>query len=192
MRLVLAVAVFLAAAVPALAAPATVEVGDDFFNPGPTRVEPGETVTWNWNGVNSHTVQTRPRQIDRFNSGIKGGTGQSFLHAFKYRGRFRYYCAIHPDTMNATVQVGVADTVAPRITRIRTRVSGSRVKVTFKLSERSVLTAKVGRKKVVKTFGPGKHAVRFKGLRAGLHRVRLSAKDGFGNVGKKSKRFRTG
>ena len=190
--LAFAVSVAVLAAAPALAADSSVTVGDDFFDPSSTSVNPGDTVTWNWNGSNDHTVTTHRRQIDKFESGIKSGTGASFAHVFRYPGRFRYFCQIHPDLMQATVTVGSDDGVAPKITSLRARVSGSRVKLTFRVSERSVVTAKVTRrKKVVRTFGPGKHSVKFKGLAAGRHKASLSAKDGFGHIGRKSKRFRT-
>lgn len=196
MRLVLALVLTVAAlaAAPALAADSTVQVGDDFFLPGSTSSNPGDTVTWNWQAgsFNDHTVTTHGGQIDRFNSGIKAGGGATFAHTFKYPGRFRYFCQIHPGIMEGTVTVGTDDHVAPKISSLKAKVSGSRVTLSFKLSERSVLTASVkGRKKVVKVFGPGRRSVKFKGLKAGRHKASLSAKDGFGHAGKASKRFRT-
>jgi plastocyanin len=190
MRFVLVLVACLAAlaAAPALAADSTVNVGDDFYDPSTSSADKGDTITWNWSGGNDHTVTSRSRQIDRFKSGIQTGPGKSFTHTFKYAGRFRYFCEIHPDSMLASVTVGTDDGVAPKITRVK----GGARKVSFKLSERAVVTVRVkGRKKVVKTFGPGKHSVRYKRLAAGLHKVSLSAKDGFGHTGKKSKRFRT-
>src|SRR5215208_1271541 len=134
MRYLLAVAVFFAASVPALAATQNVKVEDDFFDPAATNVAANDTVSWHWNGANDHTVTSRSRQIDRFKSGIKT-KGEKFSHEFKYAGRFRYFCEVHPDTMRATVTVGTDDGVAPKITRVR----GGATKVRFKLSERSVV-----------------------------------------------------
>lgn len=187
--LVLLVSIAALAAAPALAADSSVTVGDDFFDPSTSTLGQGESITWNWNGSNDHTVTSNSRQIDSFHSGIKTGTGKTFKHAFKYAGRFRYFCEIHPDLMQATVTVGTDDHVAPKVSSVK---AGSR-KVTFKLSERSVVTVKVtGGKKVVKAVGSGKHSIKFKKkLKAGRHKVSLSAKDGFGHTGKKSKRFRT-
>lgn len=189
MRYVLAVALFLAPAIPAVAATHNVNVGDDFFGPSATSVAKGDTVSWHWTGANDHTVQTRRRQIDRFNSGILSGTSASFSHVFPYAGRFSYYCRIHPDTMRATVTVGTDDGVAPRIRRVRVRVVGSRVRLGFSLSERSVVTARIGLKTKVKTFDAGRRAIRFRGISDGEHRARLSAKDGFGHRGRRSKLF---
>src|SRR5215216_5869711 len=118
MRYVLPVALFFAAAVPAFAATHNVKVDDDLFDPSATSVVKGDTVSWHWTGTNDHTVQTRPRQIDRFNSGVLSGKSAKFSHVFPYAGRFSYYCRIHPDSMRATVTVGTDDGVAPRIRRV--------------------------------------------------------------------------
>jgi plastocyanin len=189
MRLLLALAVFLACAVPALAADQSVNVGDDFFDPDSTSVDPGDTVTWNWIGSSDHTVTSRSKQIDKFDSGIKSGSGATFEHTFKYRGRFRYLCEVHPDTMRASVTVGTDDGKAPRITRVRARVSGSTAKLSFRLSERSYVTVRVKRRKKTKTFGAGRHSVRFRRLADDSYTARFSAKDGFGHRGTRSKRF---
>jgi plastocyanin len=195
MRTALALVLALAAlaAAPALAAGPTVGVGDNFYDPSATTANPGDTVNWDWQSGSQadHTVTSRSGQIDRFNSRIMAGGGSSFKHLFRYPGRFRYYCLIHPFSMQGTLTVGTDDHVAPKITSLKAKVSGRRVKVSFKLSERSVVTISVkGRKKVVKVFGSGKHSVTFKSLRRGRNKASLSAKDGFGHTGKKSTRFR--
>jgi plastocyanin len=187
MRFVLVLVLCLAAlaAAPALAADSTVDVQDDQFVPSSTSVNPGDIVTWNWSGFNDHTVTSRSRQIDRFNSRLRQ-RGATFARTFRYRGRFRYFCEIHFG-MTGAVTVGTDDGVAPRITRIS---AGSR-RVRFTISERSVVTVKVtGRRRIIKVFGAGRHSVRYKRLGLGLKRAALSAKDGFGHIGRKSKRFR--
>jgi plastocyanin len=196
MRFLVAVVPTLAvlAAAPALAADSTVSVGDDFYDPStPTTVNPGEKVTWDWQAgsQNDHTVTSNSRQIDSFRSRVMAGGGASFTHTFKYAGSFRYVCLIHPFSMQARVIVGTDNHVAPKITSLKARVSGRRVKVSFRLSERSLVTASVkGRKKVVKVYGAGKHSITFKSLRRARNKASLSAKDGFGHTGKKSTRFR--
>src|SRR3954452_1461046 len=148
MRFLLAVAVFLAAAGPALAADSSVNVGDDFYDPSTSSADAGDTITWGWSGSNDHTVTTRSGQIDRFNSGIKSGAGKSFRHRFRHSGRFRIFCQIHPDSMRATITVGTDDGVAPKLTGVS---AGAR-KVGFTVSERSVVTLRLkGRRKIVKT-----------------------------------------
>jgi plastocyanin len=188
MRYLLAAAVFFAISVPALAATKNVKVDDDFFDPDATTAAVGDEVQWHWNGTNDHTVTTSGRQIDKLKSGIKNKGGR-YSHVFKYAGRFRYFCEVHPDTMRGTVTVGTDDGVKPKITRVS---AGAR-KIRFRLSERSVVTLRIkGRRKIVKVLGKGKRAIRYKRLAAGGHRASLSAKDGFGHTGRKSKSFRTG
>ena len=174
----------LAVAAPALAADSTVGVGDDFYDPSAgTSVNPGDTVHWDWESgtFNDHTVTSSRRQIDRFGSAIMSGSSATFSHTFKYAGRFRYFCKIHPDSMRATVTVGTDDNVAPKLTRARVGVRGRTAKFSFKLSERSVVTVKAGTKTAAKAFGAGRHAIRLKRLKAKRYRGVFSAKDGFGN-----------
>jgi plastocyanin len=183
MRFGLALILSLAAlaAAPAWAADSKIDVGDDFFDPSATSINPGDTITWDWSGSNDHTVTSNRRQIDRFKSGIKSGSSASFAHTFRYPGRFRYFCEIHPDSMQATVTVGTDENVAPKVTRARVRVSGRTAKFAFKLSERAVVTVKAGTKKASKAFGAGRHSIRLKRLKAKRYRGSFSAKDGFGN-----------
>ena len=179
--LALILSLALLAAAPAWAADSKVDVGDDFYDPSATSVNPGETVTWDWSGGNDHTVTSNSRQIDRFKSGIKSGSGASFAHTFKYAGRFRYFCEVHPDSMRATVTVGTDENIAPKVTRARVRVRGRTAKFSFTLSERSVVTVKAGTKKASKAFGAGRHAIRLRRLKAKRYIGTFSAKDGFGN-----------
>ena len=181
------------AVAPALAADSTVGVGDDFYDPDSTSVNQGDSVTWDWasDSTNDHTVTTHARQIDRFKSGLKSGGSASFKHTFKYPGKFRYFCENHPETMQATVTVGTDDNVAPKLTKPKVKVTRHTVKLSFRLSERSVVTVKAGRKKASKAFGPGKHSLKLKRLKARRYKATFSAKDGFGNKSKTArKRFR--
>jgi plastocyanin len=192
----LALALLLAAAAPAMAADATVQVGDDFFDPDSVRVEPGDTVTWDWIGTNDHNVRASARQTERFRSRIQAGADKSFRRTFTNRGRFRYFCEVHPDLMRATVQVGDAETTDPRVRRLRARVSGSRARISFRLSERSFVTLRLRgaeRKTVRKIFRRGRRSVTLRGLEDGRYRVSVSAKDGFGNKSRTArKRFGVG
>jgi plastocyanin len=189
--LLLAFALLLVTAAPAVAADATVQVGDDFFNPGSARVEPGDTVTWDWIGTADHNVRSSARQTERFRSPIQAGADKSFRRTFRNPGRFRYFCEVHPDTMRATVQVGDAETTDPRVRRLRARVSGSTARISFRLSERSFVTLRMRgaeRKTVRKVFRRGRRSVRFRGLEDGRYRVSVSAKDGFGNTSTTARR----
>jgi plastocyanin len=193
--LLLAFALLLATAAPAIAADTTVQVGDDFFNPDSVRVERGDTVTWDWVGASDHNVRSFAGQTERFRSRIQSGADKSFRRTFRNPGRFRYFCEIHPDIMRATVQVGDAETADPRIRRPRARVSGSRARISFRLSERSFVILRLRgaeRKTVRKVFPRGRRSVRFRGLDDGRYRVSISAKDGFGNRSTARRRFRVG
>jgi plastocyanin len=203
--LAIAPAVVLLAAAPSLAADATVKVGDDFFQSDTiddindkVEVQPGDTVTWNWEGVDEHNVVTTPnkKQLEHFRSGLESGTGKTFNHRFVYAGRFSYLCTEHIDTMKGTVIVGSDDNVAPKLTKLKAAGGASAVKVSFKLSERSIVTLRLSgakSKKVVKVLGAGKRSIRVKHLPAGDYKAKLTAKDGFANSsGKKSKSFSVG
>jgi plastocyanin len=195
MRFALALVLSLAAlaAAPAFAADSTVGVGDDFYDPSETSVDPGDTVSWDWasDSSNEHTVTAHARQIDRFRSKLMSGGSASFKHTFKYPGKFRYFCENHPDSMEATVTVGTDDNVAPEVKKPKVKVIRHTVKFSFTLSERSVITVKAGRKKASKAFGAGKHSLKLKRLKARRYKATISAKDGFGNKSKTArKRFR--
>jgi plastocyanin len=170
----------------ATAATSTVQVGSDFFDPTTVSIPKGDSVHWDWvDGINEHTVTARSGQTDSFRSAIQRGGNEQFDHTFRYPGRFRYFCRIHPFTMRGVVRVGTPETVDPRI-----RHAGfSDGKVRFRLSERSVvkLTLKRGSrtvKRVSKVFGSGRHALRVGSPRAGSYTAVLQATDGWGNRSK--------
>jgi plastocyanin len=194
--LLVAAALLVGVAVPASAAPATVQVGDNFFQPAEVRVEPGDVVTWDWTGTESHNVLSRAGQTERFRSRIQSGADKLFRRTFENPGRFRYLCEVHPIEMRAVVQVGEAETEDPTLRRIRARVAGSRAKLVFTLSERAIVTLRVNGpedKKVVKRLDEGRRAIRVRGLEDGDYTARLRAKDGFGNrSARKTKRFTIG
>ena len=187
----------LVVAVPAFAADKTVEVIDDDFDPTTVRVDKGDTVTWNWVGVNDHSATATPgkKQIERFDSGVLQGIGKTFAHTFENEGSFSYICTEHPDNMRGKVVVGTDDDVKPRIRKLKVGVSGDDAKVAFKLSERSVVTLKLTgeeSKRSVKVKQDGKGSFRLKNLSDGDYKVKLSAKDGFGNKRSRSKEFSVG
>lgn len=85
----------------AQAAPATVDVSGNAFNPGSVSINAGETVTWNFKEAN-HNVKGA--------GGISGnndfGTG-TYTKQFDAAGSFSYVCEAHPD-MKGTVTVAAA------------------------------------------------------------------------------------
>jgi plastocyanin len=92
----------LALAAPAGAAPATVTVGNDYFQGNSVTVNTGEAVTWQWKG-SGHNVafKTGPEKIapTAFNN-----SGATFSHTFNTPGTYTYVCEAHSG-MKGTVTV---------------------------------------------------------------------------------------
>jgi plastocyanin len=90
----------------AQAAPATVDVSGNAFNPGSVSINAGESVTWNFKEAN-HNVKGA--------GGISGnndfGTG-TYTKQFDAAGSFSYVCEAHPD-MKGTVTVAAAAPQGP-------------------------------------------------------------------------------
>ena len=79
----------------------SVNIGDNFFDPPNSAVEPGSTITWTNNGDEPHTVTADDGSFD---SGILN-PGDSYTVAFDGQGTVTYHCAIHPE-MRGSVTVG--------------------------------------------------------------------------------------
>jgi plastocyanin len=181
-----AVPVFvLASAGPASAAVSAVTVGDDFFQPTTVRIAPGDTVQWNWQGGNTHNVVTTSGQSVRFRSPLM--SSGTFRRAFPNRGRFTYFCEVHPVDMRGAVEVGpppFPDTILPRLRRLRASTSPGAVRLTFRLSETSRVTASLRgatRRRVTRRRRGGARSLTLRGLNPGRHRATLVARDGAGN-----------
>lgn len=172
------------------AATAAVEVGDFFFRPGYTRIEPGDTVTWRVAPGDIHTVTTRAGAPERFDSGdLLPGT--TFSRPFPIAGRYPYLCSIHPE-MRGVVQVG-PDVVDPALRRVRARTGRRSARVSFGLSEASRVSASIASKarprKVLRRAkgrrlqdGRRSLSIGTVGLAPGRYRVTVTARDPEGNV----------
>jgi adhesin/invasin len=101
--------------VTAVSAPltATVQVGDPHFfksvrnaseNPAVDTIAVGGTVTWNWVGQISHSVQSTGTQTFT-SSAIKMGVGQTYSFTFTTAGTYTYDCAVHGTLMTGRVVV---------------------------------------------------------------------------------------
>jgi plastocyanin len=185
-------------ALPAAAPAATsaVSVGDDFFSPSTVQIAPGDTVQWNWSGSNQHNVRADPNQTESFRSPFMTGSG-SFSHTFPSRGRFTYFCEVHPTTMRGAVEVGsepFPDTVLPRLAGLRARPSRRSVRFTFRLSERARVRASVSgpsRKVMARSLAAGRRSLTIRRLRRGRYRASLRVRDTAGNRGRTARtRFR--
>jgi plastocyanin len=178
-------------AAPAFGANANVNISDDQFDTPTVQINPGESVTWRWTGMDQHTVTARPFQTERFGSQFM--TSGSFQHTFNKPGRFTYFCQVH-SFMHGTVEVGpppFPDTSLPRATSVKAKAKGSTATVSFKLSEKSrVRVAVSGPSKHVTTrlLGTGKHSFKFRHLKAGRYKVKLTLTDLAKNKGKAVKK----
>jgi hypothetical protein len=118
--------------------------------------------------------------------------GRTKAHRFAYAGSFSLLCDIH-DNMTARVLVGARETLKPRLSRLRARAGAGKVKLTFRASERTVVTATIGRRRASKAVSAGTRSITVTRVRPGRRTARLSAKDGWGNrsaVARKSFRVR--
>jgi plastocyanin len=181
------------------AATANVQVVDFSFRPGYTRIEPGDTVTWSV-GANAtfHTVTSRRGAPEAFDSGEVDPGGQ-FSRAFTTAGRYPYLCRIHTE-MRGVVQVG-PDVVDPVLARARASVGSRSVRVSFRLSEASRVSASVAstakprralRRARAKQLQDGRRSVSIgiASLDPGRYRATVSARDPEGNVGTARVAFR--
>lgn len=182
----------------AAAATANVDTGDFFFRPDLTRIEPGDTVTWTMLDGSPHTVTAQPSSPVPFDSG-ELLPGQRYSFTFAAAGRYPYLCDLHP-FMKGVVQVG-PDTVDPVVSRAKAKLGKRSVRVAFRLSETSRVSAKlvsvkrpgrVLRRAAARKVenGPRAISVRTRGLAAGRYRVTVTAKDPEGNLGTARAGFR--
>lgn len=173
-----ALALTLALAVPAAAADGFMSVQNFQFAPRFVQIRPGEKVDFNFEGPDAHTATLRKGQTDSYDSGPTPPATKA--HRFRYPGRFSLFCTLHPE-MTATVQVGAPEAVAPRLAGLRARPGAGRVKLVFRLSERSVVTAAVGRRRVSKRLDRGTRSITVTRLRRGRRMAKVSARDGWRN-----------
>jgi plastocyanin len=183
MRLVrsvpLALALVPALAVPAAAADGFMSVQDLQFAPRSAQIIPGERVAFNFEGPSRHSATLRAGQTDRYDTGL---TGPGFIktHRFDHPGRFALYCRSHPQ-MAATVQAGTPETAAPRLKRVRAKAGGRKVRLSFRVSERAVVSVAVGGRRVRRVRAAGRRSITIGNLAGGRRTAQIRAKDGWGN-----------
>jgi plastocyanin len=86
---------------PQTAAPGEVLIQGFAFAPGATTVQTGTTVVWKNTDPTEHTVTAKDGSF----SSDPLPSGGGYRVTFDQAGSFAYYCAIHPTTMNGTIQV---------------------------------------------------------------------------------------
>ena len=176
----LTVALFAALAGPAAAADGFMSVQDFQFAPKAVQVLPGDKVQFNFEGPEAHSATLNAGQTDRYDSGTTA-SGFTKERRFSHPGRFTLFCRPHPD-MKGAVEVGSRENLKPRFSSVRASGGSRSVKLRFRLSERSVVTASVGRKRVRVVLAAGSHSITVRGLKRGRRSAALSARDGWRNL----------
>lgn len=87
-----------------------ITVGNNFFSPLGTTVEPGDTVRWVWVGGAPHSSTADDTSPKQWNSPTTSSAGFQFDVQFTAEdgaGPFPYHCAVHFLTMKDTIFVTV-------------------------------------------------------------------------------------
>jgi plastocyanin len=102
-------AVLVAVAAPGVGAAspkqATVELGDDYFDPGRVTIRQGGKVVWQWVGSNPHNVALKAPGASKVVKRSRLKESGRFTHRFDLRGRWTAVCEIHPRKMTMRVVV---------------------------------------------------------------------------------------
>jgi hypothetical protein len=140
-------------------------------------------VTWNFSaeGHTSASVGGQPDSWKSIEEGVNPA-GSSFTHVFNTPGRFQYVCLQHRDFMKGVIEVGT-DTVIDSVDNLRSRRTGNRVRISFRLNEPATVryslrgpsrrTVKLGRR------GEGTHSFMLRRLKRGTYRGVLTVVDDF-------------
>jgi plastocyanin len=162
----LALFMALVPAAPAAAFDWSTDAVDFEFKPAERKIALGDSVTWTFS-VEGHTTVSEPGQPDRWRSIGEGANaaGTTYSHVFNTPGRFQYYCVQHKDFMKGVVEVG-DDAVVDSIDAFKSKRTGKRVKLSFKLNEAATVSYRL-------TKGPSRRTVRRGRLDAGRHSFTL-------------------
>lgn len=183
----------LAVAAPSLAADVGVGVADFDFTPKTRAIAVGDKVVWTFND-GGHTTTSVRGQAESWDSGDKG-SGEAFEKTFTKPGRFQYVCTPHDGFMKGTIVVG-KDSVSDTVDAFKTKVSGTKVTVSFELNEAAQATYKLtgASKRTVtrKRLKAGAQSITVKRLKAGSHTGTLTLSDDFDKKTTQKKSFRVG
>lgn len=92
-----------------------VAIHDNHFTPSSASVDVGETVRWEWNGSNEHSVTFVAVELGGSDTQMAG----TYSRTFSEEGSFQYYCTIHGSPtggMRGSVTVGDAEEPADTTT----------------------------------------------------------------------------
>ena len=212
----LVTAACLAAAVPALAADATVAIGSYRFTPASVTIDQGDSVMWRWAGPDTlHDVLSDPGLSDSFASAPDGNPGPPpfnvFGHTFTQPGTFGYYCSIHPSMRGTVVVQPVAAPPAAARGGVEQTAQGSgphaavctstrnfRIRIRPPRGETIIeATVTVNRKQVDVRAEPLRYGWRFtapvdlRGLPKGTYAVQIEARTAGGRTLRGTRSYRT-
>jgi plastocyanin len=182
----------LAAASPSLAADFGIGVADYKFTPATQNVAVGDRVVWSFDN-DGHTATSKPGQAESWDSKAKAG-GTTFAKTFTKPGRYQYICVPHESFgMKGTIVVG-QDAVGDTVDNFKTKVSGTKVTVSFKLNEPATVGYKLtgASKRTVKSkrLAAGKRTISVKGLKKGSYKGVLTLSDDFDKKSTQKKSFK--
>ncbi|MBA3262694.1 MAG: cupredoxin domain-containing protein [Thermoleophilaceae bacterium] len=180
----------LAVASPSLAADFGIAVTDFKFTPKQQKVAVGDKVVWSFDN-GGHSATSLPDQPDSWDSKVRD-TGATFEKTFTKPGRYQYICTPHESFMKGTLVVG-EDAVADTVDNFKTKVSDTKVTVSFKLNEAATATYKLtgAGKRTVKTkrLKSGARSITVKGLKKGSYKGVLTLTDDFDKKAVQKKPF---
>jgi plastocyanin len=183
LALPLALLTALLQASPAAAFDWKTEVVDFEFRPKEHRIALGDTVTWNFTvaGHTSTSVRGQPVSWNSAGSGTNAA-GSSYTKQFNVPGRYQYLCTPHATFMKGVIQVGT-DTVVDSLDAFRTRRTGNRVRLSFRLNEpatvRYALRGPTRRTVRLGRLAAGARGFTLRRLRRGTYRGVLTVVDDF-------------
>jgi plastocyanin len=182
-RLVLPLALLpaFALASPAAAAEWRVDALDYKFVAAFQHVEVGDSVAWSFQN-DGHTSTSVARQAERWDSGSVAAGGV-YRHTFTRPGRYQYICIPHQTfPMKGVIEVGT-DAVVDSLDNFRSRRTGNRVRLSFRLNEPATVryslrgptrrTVRLGR------LAAGARSFTLRRLRRGTYRGVLTVVDDF-------------
>ena len=140
-------------------------------------------MTWKFSTA-GHTSPSLSGQPDSWKS-IHEGTnaaGTSYTKVFNTPGRFQYYCVQHKDFMKGVVEVGT-DAVVDSLDNFKSKRTGKRVKLSFKLNEPATVSYRLKgpSRRTVKRgrLDAGRHSFTVRRLKRGTYRGVLTVVDDF-------------
>jgi plastocyanin len=179
----LALLVVLVSAAPAAAFDWRTDVIDFEFKPQERKIALGDSVTWTFS-IAGHTTLSQRGQPDSWKSIDDGANeqGTTYTHVFNTPGRFQYYCVQHKDFMKGVVEVGT-DAVVDSLDNFKSKRTGKRVKLSFKLNEPATVSYRLkGKSRRTVRRGrldAGRHSFTLRRLKRGTYRGVLTVVDDF-------------